>query len=172
MVQKYGTHRISFAFSPIVTLWLLSLLGVGAYNLATYGGGIFQALNPANIVTMFSERGVLAWEALGGVMLTLTGKVGYGRHVGWNGCAHGMPGGRRSLEAAGSEKQQVSTHRFLEAAGLLMIDDGLIKRCVRLRPCPCRLPSCQVVRRSSLMWGTSARRLWALASPSSSTRAS
>lgn len=74
-VQKYGTHRISFAFSPVVTLWLLSLLGVGAYNLATYGGGIFQALNPGHIVTLFSERGALAWEALGGVMLTLTGGV-------------------------------------------------------------------------------------------------
>lgn len=147
MVQKYGTHRISFAFSPIVTLWLLSLLGVGSYNLATYGGAIFQALNPANIVTLFSERGVLAWEALGGVMLTLTGKVGYGRHVGWNGCAHGTPGGRRSLGASGPEKQQVSTQRrFLEAAGLLMTDDGLIKRCVRLRPCAPAPAACPLVR--------------------------
>ena len=73
-VQKWGTHRISFAFSPVVTLWMLSLLGVGAYNLATYGGGIFQALDPRHIVTLYSERGALAWEALGGVMLTLTGK--------------------------------------------------------------------------------------------------
>ena len=40
--QHFGTHRISFLFSPIIILWLLANFSIGIYNLSHYGASVFN----------------------------------------------------------------------------------------------------------------------------------
>lgn len=42
MLQSLGTHRVSFLFSPMVALWMVSIMGIGIYNLHLYGTKVFQ----------------------------------------------------------------------------------------------------------------------------------
>jgi len=71
--QHLGTHKIAFLFSPIIIVWLLANLGIAIYNLSTYGGAVFQGLSPHWIVVFFNNHTRKGWEALGGVMLCVTG---------------------------------------------------------------------------------------------------
>jgi KUP system potassium uptake protein len=55
--QRFGTAWVGGTFAPIVIVWLGLNAGVGIYNLATSGGAIFKALNPAEIVWFFQREG-------------------------------------------------------------------------------------------------------------------
>jgi KUP system potassium uptake protein len=55
--QRWGTSWVGGAFAPIVIVWLGLNAGVGVYNLASHGGTIFKALNPAQVVWFFQREG-------------------------------------------------------------------------------------------------------------------
>ncbi|KQK14791.1 potassium transporter 7 [Brachypodium distachyon] len=72
-LQHRGTHRVAFMFAPIVVLWLLSIGGIGLYNIIRWNPRICLALSPHYIVKFFKRTGRDGWIALGGVLLAVTG---------------------------------------------------------------------------------------------------
>ncbi|XP_065858722.1 potassium transporter 3 isoform X2 [Euphorbia lathyris] len=73
VLQYRGTQRIAFTFSPVVTIWLLSLAIIGAYNMIHWNKGVYRALSPYYIYKFFRETGKDGWISLGGVLLCITG---------------------------------------------------------------------------------------------------
>lgn len=73
-LQHLGTHRVAFMFAPIITLWLLSISGIGIYNIYHWNPKIFCALSPAYMVKFLKSTGTEGWVSLGGVVLCITGK--------------------------------------------------------------------------------------------------
>ena len=71
--QRYGTTFISSLFAPVVIVWLALNAGIGIRNLSLYGGTIFKAINPAEVVWFFQRNGERGWRMLGGVVLCITG---------------------------------------------------------------------------------------------------
>ncbi|MFS7953456.1 putative potassium transporter [Helianthus anomalus] len=72
-IQHHGTHRVAFLFAPIVTAWLLSIAGIGIYNIIQWNPRIFHALSPVYMVKLLKETGREGWLSLGGVVLSITG---------------------------------------------------------------------------------------------------
>ncbi|PWA50151.1 potassium transporter 1 [Artemisia annua] len=72
-IQHHGTHRVAFLFAPIVTAWLLSIAGIGIYNIIKWNPRIFQALSPIYMVKLLKETRREGWLSLGGVVLSITG---------------------------------------------------------------------------------------------------
>ncbi|KAF5809712.1 putative potassium transporter [Helianthus annuus] len=72
-IQHHGTHRVAFLFAPIVTAWLLSIAGIGIYNIIQWNPRIFRALSPVYMVKLLKETGREGWLSLGGVVLSITG---------------------------------------------------------------------------------------------------
>jgi KUP system potassium uptake protein len=71
-MQKHGTERVGRIFGPITCLWFAALALLGAVEIAQHPA-VLQAVNPAWAVRFFIEHGVLAWLALGAVVLAVTG---------------------------------------------------------------------------------------------------
>jgi KUP system potassium uptake protein len=46
LLQPLGVSRLTFAFSPIIVIWLLFNAAFGAYNLVKHDAGVFKAFNP------------------------------------------------------------------------------------------------------------------------------
>lgn len=72
-IQHHGTHRVAFLFAPIVTAWLLSIAGIGIYNIVQWNPQIFHALSPVYMVRLLKRTGYEGWLSLGGVVLSITG---------------------------------------------------------------------------------------------------
>lgn len=72
-IQSFGTGKVGFTFAPALSLWFFCLGSVGIYNLFTHGFTVLRALNPFYIYLFFSKNGTLAWAALGGCVLCITG---------------------------------------------------------------------------------------------------
>jgi len=60
-------------FAPIVIIWLLSIGGIGLYNIFHWNPNIYQALSPYYMVKFFRKTGKDGWIALGGILLSMTG---------------------------------------------------------------------------------------------------
>ncbi|XP_074278844.1 putative potassium transporter 17 [Silene latifolia] len=73
LLQKYGTSRVSFLFSPIMGAWTLTTPLVGIYSIIKHYPGIFKALSPHHIVMFFLRNGKIGWLSLGGTVLCITG---------------------------------------------------------------------------------------------------
>ncbi|XP_078444681.1 putative potassium transporter 17 [Wolffia australiana] len=73
MLQKHGTSRMSFLFSPIMAIWTLTTPLIGIYSVAHYEPTIFKALSPHYIVRFFLANGKRAWQLLSGTVLCITG---------------------------------------------------------------------------------------------------
>ncbi|XP_074294296.1 putative potassium transporter 17 isoform X2 [Silene latifolia] len=73
LLQKYGTSRVSFLFSPIMGMWTLTTPLVGIYSIFKHYPGIFKALSPHHIVMFFLRNGKIGWMCLGGTVLCITG---------------------------------------------------------------------------------------------------
>ena len=74
-VQRFGTHRVAFIFAPISTAWLLSISSIGVYNTIKWNPHIVSALSPVYMYKFLRNTGVEGWVSLGGVVLSITGKV-------------------------------------------------------------------------------------------------
>ncbi|KIY45499.1 potassium transporter [Fistulina hepatica ATCC 64428] len=70
LVQRFGTSKLSFMFSPIALIWFLLLAGTGLYNITTYPG-IFRAFDPSRAVMLFVRT--RDYDLLAGILLCLTG---------------------------------------------------------------------------------------------------
>ena len=72
VAQKGGTGRLGKVFGPIMLLWFATLAGIGILSILR-APEVFAALNPAYAVSFFMENGLLAFIALGAVVLCITG---------------------------------------------------------------------------------------------------
>lgn len=70
LVQRFGTARISAAFSPVTFLWLALLAATGIMNISKHPG-IFRAVDPSRAVMWFVRTN--KYDYLAGVLLALTG---------------------------------------------------------------------------------------------------
>lgn len=73
LVQPFGITKITFAFSPIVIIWLGFNAVFGIYNLVNYDASVFKAFNPGYGFTFLVHHGEHGWRMLGGVLLAFTG---------------------------------------------------------------------------------------------------
>ncbi|KAF4353974.1 hypothetical protein F8388_011142 [Cannabis sativa] len=73
LLQKFGTSRVSFLFSPIMAAWTFCTPMVGIYSIIRYYPGIFKAVSPHYIFHFFSRNGKEGWLLLGGTVLCITG---------------------------------------------------------------------------------------------------
>ncbi|HEU0153283.1 MAG TPA: potassium transporter Kup [Arenimonas sp.] len=71
-MQKHGTERVGRIFGPITCLWFAVLALLGLVEIVQ-NPAVLQAVNPAWAARFFLEHGVLAWLALGAVVLAVTG---------------------------------------------------------------------------------------------------
>ncbi|KAK4597011.1 hypothetical protein RGQ29_014861 [Quercus rubra] len=73
LLQKFGTSRVSFLFSPIMAAWTLSTPLVGIYSIIHHYPSIFKAISPHYIFHFFRRNGKEGWLLLGGTVLCITG---------------------------------------------------------------------------------------------------
>ncbi|PIA63086.1 hypothetical protein AQUCO_00200839v1 [Aquilegia coerulea] len=73
LVQKFGTSKVSFLFSPIMGAWTLTTPIVGIYSIFRHYPSIFKALSPHYILHFFLRNGKEGWALLGGTVLCITG---------------------------------------------------------------------------------------------------
>ncbi|XP_043715475.1 probable potassium transporter 17 [Telopea speciosissima] len=73
LMQKFGTSKVSFLFSPIMGTWTLTTPIIGIYSIIHYYPSIFKALSPHYIVHFFLKNGKEGWLLLGGTVLCITG---------------------------------------------------------------------------------------------------
>ncbi|OAL32530.1 hypothetical protein AYO22_00552 [Fonsecaea multimorphosa] len=73
LIQPFGITKISFAFSPVVIIWLGFNAVFGIYNLAHYDASVFRAFNPGYAFIFLIHHGEHGWRMLGGVLLAFTG---------------------------------------------------------------------------------------------------
>ena len=72
-LQHTGTQRVAIVFAPIVIIWLISIFGIGLYNIIHWNPKIVNALSPHYIIKFFRKTGSAGWLSLGGVLLSVTG---------------------------------------------------------------------------------------------------
>ncbi|KAL2799667.1 potassium transporter-domain-containing protein [Aspergillus keveii] len=72
-IQPLGITKLTFAFSPIVIIWLGMNAVFGIYNLAKYDAGVFVALNPGLAFSFLARHGESGWRMLSGTLLAFTG---------------------------------------------------------------------------------------------------
>ncbi|XP_020535004.1 probable potassium transporter 17 isoform X2 [Jatropha curcas] len=73
LLQKFGTSRVCFLFSPIMGAWTLCTPLVGTYSILRHYPSIFKALSPHYIFHYFWRNGKEGWLSLGGTILCITG---------------------------------------------------------------------------------------------------
>ncbi|TNJ35460.1 potassium transporter Kup [Arenimonas terrae] len=71
-VQKHGTEKVGRIFGPITCLWFLALAVLGVVEIAQHPA-VLEAVNPVWAIRFFVHHGVVAWLALGAVVLAVTG---------------------------------------------------------------------------------------------------
>jgi KUP system potassium uptake protein len=73
LVQPLGITKITFAFSPIVLIWLGFNAVFGIYNITKHDASVFKAFNPGYAFGFLTRNGEQGWRMLGGVLLAFTG---------------------------------------------------------------------------------------------------
>ena len=73
LVQPFGITKITYAFSPVIIVWLGFNAVFGVYNLVNYDASVFKAFNPGYAFTFLIRHGEHGWRQLGGVLLAFTG---------------------------------------------------------------------------------------------------
>jgi KUP system potassium uptake protein len=71
-VQRFGTGGIGKFFGPITLIWFIVLVLLGAPHILA-NPGVLVALNPLYALRFFTEHQVVAFVALGAVVLCVTG---------------------------------------------------------------------------------------------------
>lgn len=71
-VQRRGTELIGRSFGPVMALWSLSLAAMGLPHLLAHPG-ILRALSPHYAIAFLVDLPVVAFIAMGAVVLTITG---------------------------------------------------------------------------------------------------
>jgi len=71
-VQKRGTAGIGAVFGPVMCVWFVVIASLGLHYILREPQ-VLAALNPAHALRFFVSHGVIAFVALGGVVLAVTG---------------------------------------------------------------------------------------------------
>lgn len=74
-LQHFGTHRVGFVFAPIVLTWLLTISGIGLYNIIQWNPHVYKALSPKYMFMFLRKTRVSGWMSLGGILLCITGEL-------------------------------------------------------------------------------------------------
>ena len=72
MVQKSGTHRVAAWFSPIMTVWFITMAVLGIMHIGD-APQILYAFNPLSAISFLFAHGYLSFIVLGSVFLAVTG---------------------------------------------------------------------------------------------------
>mgnify|MGYP001183763900 FL=1 len=72
MIQRHGTASVGTFFGPVMSVWFAVLAGLGVWHIAQ-APEILAALNPMHVVHLFQQHRLVAYIALGSVVLSLTG---------------------------------------------------------------------------------------------------
>ncbi|KRE20895.1 potassium transport protein Kup [Bosea sp. Root483D1] len=72
LVQSRGTGKVANFFGPIMTVWFLTIAGLGIYHIAD-DLGVFASINPYYGVRFFFDHPGLSLAVLGSVCLAVTG---------------------------------------------------------------------------------------------------
>ena len=72
-LQRLGSSKIGFLYSPILITWFLVNGAVGIYNIAKWQPDVFKAVSPSYAVKYFQSGSRRAWLSLGGCVLCITG---------------------------------------------------------------------------------------------------
>ncbi len=73
LLQRFGTSKVAFIFSPIMVLWFLTTPTIGVYNIVKYHPTVLKAVSPHYIVIFFKRNKVNGWKMLEGAVLAITG---------------------------------------------------------------------------------------------------
>lgn len=71
-VQSRGTAKMGALFGPVVAVWLMTLGGLGVFNIVR-APAILSCFNPLHAVQFFLHNGWYAFLVLGSVFLVVTG---------------------------------------------------------------------------------------------------
>ncbi len=72
LLQRFGTERIGGLFGPVMLVWFTIILLIGVVSLAQ-SPRVLSALSPHWIVLLVAQQPWVAFVALGGVVLAITG---------------------------------------------------------------------------------------------------
>jgi len=72
LIQRHGTASVGAWFGPVMSVWFLTLAGLGIWHIASMPS-VLLALNPMYAVLLFQQHALIAFIALGSVVLALTG---------------------------------------------------------------------------------------------------
>src|SRR3954467_3790831 len=72
LIQRFGTGAVGRLFGPVMGVWFTFLAVAGAASVVHHPG-ILRAVSPTYGVSFLVEHGGVAFAALGGVVLTVTG---------------------------------------------------------------------------------------------------
>ncbi len=72
VIQRHGTTSIGAWFGPVMSIWFATLAGLGLWHIASMPS-ILLALNPIYAISLFQQHALIAFIALGSVVLALTG---------------------------------------------------------------------------------------------------
>ena len=72
IIQRHGTASVGTFFGPVMSVWFAVLAGLGVWHIAQ-APEILAALNPMHAVHLFQQHRLVAYIALGSVVLSLTG---------------------------------------------------------------------------------------------------
>ncbi|HIT74839.1 MAG TPA: KUP/HAK/KT family potassium transporter, partial [Candidatus Avipropionibacterium avicola] len=71
-VQRWGTGRIGGAFGPVMVLWFVTLAAMGLPQIIAHPG-VLRAVSPHYALAFMLDRPLVAFIAMGAVVLTITG---------------------------------------------------------------------------------------------------
>jgi KUP system potassium uptake protein len=72
LVQRFGTGRVGALFGPVTLLWFLALAALGIRGVVAHPG-IVQGLLPSYAVLFVVEHPLIAFIAMGAIVLVITG---------------------------------------------------------------------------------------------------
>ncbi|KAJ0054568.1 hypothetical protein Pint_01024 [Pistacia integerrima] len=75
-VQRFGTDKVGYSFSPILCIWFALIGGIGVYNFFKFDPTVIKALNPVYIVDYFRRNKKQGWISLGSIILVTTAYIG------------------------------------------------------------------------------------------------
>ena len=70
--ERLGTEVVGKVFWPVMVMWFAALAACGVNGIADHPG-VLRALSPTYAVQFLADRGLIAFLALGGVVLAVTG---------------------------------------------------------------------------------------------------
>jgi KUP system potassium uptake protein len=72
VMQRFGTHRVGRLFGPIMVTWFITIALLGIMWIAR-APEVLTALDPRHAIWFFQAEGLHAFQALGSVLLAVTG---------------------------------------------------------------------------------------------------